>query len=234
MRRAVEKWAAAVGLPDEVLDDLQYALGEAAANAVEHAYGSTGAGEFHYTLDHRPGPDGGVAVEVRDSGRWRPGAHRRRAPRAGSTGAARRREGRPHRGRRRRDDRDVPGTRAAGRRTAPAPRRAAPVRPSRHDVASPPCRRRPAGAAGDAATSTWTASPPSAPALLDALVPGGLVVDLHATGYVSSAGVALLVELATRAREQCVPLALRISAGSRVARVLELTGLRSSLPVEVC
>jgi anti-anti-sigma factor len=71
-------------------------------------------------------------------------------------------------------------------------------------------------------------------ALLDALVPGGVVVDLHPTGYVSSAGVALLVELATRAREQGVPLALRISAGSRVARVLELTGLRSSLPVEVC
>ena len=67
MRRAVEDWAAAVGLPDEVLDDLQYALGEAAANAVEHAYGNTGEGEFQYSLEHRSGPDGGVAVEVRDT-----------------------------------------------------------------------------------------------------------------------------------------------------------------------
>ena len=97
MRRAVEDWAAAVGLPDEVLDDLQYALGEAAANAVEHAYGNTGEGEFRYTLEHRSGPDGGVAVEVRDDGRWRPvpadSGHRGR----GRGGAARRREGRAHR-----------------------------------------------------------------------------------------------------------------------------------------
>ena len=45
--------------------------------------------------------------------------------------------------------------------------------------------------------------------------------------------MALLVELATRARAQGASLALRVSAGSPVARVLELTGLRSSLPVEV-
>jgi anti-anti-sigma factor len=70
-------------------------------------------------------------------------------------------------------------------------------------------------------------------ALLAALVPGGLVVDLHRAGYVSSAGVALLVELSTQAREQDVALVLRISPGSRVARVLELTGLRSALPVEL-
>ena len=75
MRRAVEEWAAAVGLPDPVLDDLQYALGEAAANAVEHAYDG-GDGTFSYTLAYVPGAAGGagrgIAVEVRDEGRWRP------------------------------------------------------------------------------------------------------------------------------------------------------------------
>jgi anti-anti-sigma factor len=232
MRRAVEKWAAAVGLPEEVLDDLQYALGEAAANAVEHAYGSTGAGEFHYTLDRRPGPDGGVAVEVRDSGSWRPvptdAGHRGRGVQVLHAVG--------------KDVRIVAGddgTTVTFR--VPVPTAAAPHRPRAVGPVQP-------GGTTSVATVPGTDPPvlrvtgdldldgvaAVRPALLDALVPGGVVVDLHPTGYVSSAGVALLVELATRAREQGVPLVLRISAGSRVARVLELTGLRSSLPVEVC
>ncbi len=231
MRRAVERWAAAVGLPEEVLDDLQYALGEAAANAVEHAYGSTGAGEFHYTLDRRPGPDGGVAVEVRDAGSWRPvptdAGHRGRGVQVLHAVG--------------KDVRIVAGddgTTVTFR--VPVPTVVAPHRP------------RTVGPVQPGGTTSVVTVPSTDPpvlrvtgdldldgvaavrgALLDALVPGGVVVDLHPTGYVSSAGVALLVELATRAREQGVPLALRISAGSRVARVLELTGLRSSLPVEV-
>jgi anti-anti-sigma factor len=70
-------------------------------------------------------------------------------------------------------------------------------------------------------------------ALLDAVGSGPLAVDLHDTGYVSSAGVALLVELAMRARARGTSLTLRVIAGSPVARVLELTGLRSTLPVVV-
>ena len=69
-------------------------------------------------------------------------------------------------------------------------------------------------------------------ALLAAAGPAGLVVDLHDTGYVSSAGVALLVELSTRVAAQGAPFALRVSAGSPVARVLDLTGLRAALPVD--
>ena len=45
--------------------------------------------------------------------------------------------------------------------------------------------------------------------------------------------MALLVELATRARARGTSLTLRVIAGSPVARVLELTGLRSTLPVVV-
>ena len=97
MRRAVERWAAAVGLSDEVLDDLQYALGEAAANAVEHAYGEHR--RRRVPLHPRPPPRAGRRRR-RPGARLRPlaaRAHRLRAPRARRAGAARRREGRPHR-----------------------------------------------------------------------------------------------------------------------------------------
>ena len=101
MRRAVEEWAAAVGLPDDVLDDLQYALGEAAANAVEHAYGGLDdGGDFSFTLTHLPGVDGGdggVAVEVSRPGPLAARARRLGLPRAWHAGAARDRARRPHR-----------------------------------------------------------------------------------------------------------------------------------------
>ncbi|MBL8927460.1 MAG: SpoIIE family protein phosphatase [Pseudonocardia sp.] len=230
MRHAVEDWAAAVGLPDEVLDDLQYALGEAAANAVEHAYGNTGEGEFHYTLEHRPGPDGGIAVEVRDTGRWRPvpadSGHRGRGVAVLHA-----------------IGKDVHIDSGDGGTTVTF---RVPVPPSEASR-----RPRPAAQARSACPTVVTAVPGTDPpllrvsgdldldgvaaargALLAAAGPAGLVVDLHDTGYVSSAGVALLVELSTRARAQGAPLALRVSAESPVARVLDLTGLREVLPVD--
>jgi anti-anti-sigma factor len=231
MRRAVEGWAAAMGLPEEVLDDLQYALGEAAANAVEHAYGNTGEGEFHYTVEHRPGPDGGVAVRVRDFGRWRPvpadSGHRGRGVQvlhAVGTDV--------------RTDSGESGTTVTFRVPVPP----APV----HRRPRPAGHARPTAAA---AVATIAATDPSVlrvsgdldldgvtavrAALLDALGPGRLAVDLHDAGYVSSAGVALLVEVCARARARGTSLTLRVAAGSPAARVLELTGLRSTLPVVV-
>ena len=228
MRRAVEAWAATLGLPEEVLDDLQYALGEAAANAVEHAYGGTGEGEFHFALDHLSGPDGGIAVQVRDFGRWRPvpadPGHRGRGMavlRAVGTDV--------------RVDSGDGGTTVTFR--VPVP----PIVTSH--------RPRPAGRTRAAVPSSLERGGPNVlrvigdldldgvaavrAALFGALGPGGLAVDLHDAGYVSSAGVALLVELSTRARTQGTPLQLLVTAGSPVARVLDLTGLRSALPVVV-
>lgn len=69
------------------------------------------------------------------------------------------------------------------------------------------------------------------PALLAALCPGELVVDLRDTGYVSSAGVALLMELTATAEDRGTVLAVRVAPGSPLARVLELTGLAAMLPV---
>ena len=232
MRRAVERWAALVGLSDEVLDDLQYALGEAAANAVEHAYGDTVDGEFHYTLDHRPGPDGGVAVQVRDFGRWRPvptdSGHRGRGVQvlhAVGTDV--------------RIDSDDGGTTVTFR--VPVPAAAAPRRPRPAPRHSWPTGTAPVTSVIDTEPHVLRVSgdldldgvASVRAALLDAVGSGPLAVDLHDTGYVSSAGVALLVELAMRARARGTSLTLRVIAGSPVARVLELTGLRSTLPVVV-
>lgn len=70
LRRAVRAWAVAAALPGELTGDLQLALGEAVANAVEHAYAGRGPGEFTYHLQQRG--DGSVHVEVHDDGCWRP------------------------------------------------------------------------------------------------------------------------------------------------------------------
>ncbi|HEX6344274.1 SpoIIE family protein phosphatase, partial [Umezawaea sp.] len=69
MRRRVSRWAGAAGLSADLLDDLQLALGEAAANAVDHAY-PRGSGDFDYEVAREGG--GGVHVVVRDRGTWRP------------------------------------------------------------------------------------------------------------------------------------------------------------------
>jgi anti-anti-sigma factor len=51
LRRTVAEWAAVAGLPDDVREDLELALGEAAANAAEHAY-----------------PRGGLHIDCDDEG----------------------------------------------------------------------------------------------------------------------------------------------------------------------
>jgi hypothetical protein len=43
--------------------------------------------------------------------------------------------------------------------------------------------------------------------------------------------VALLVQLAARARERDVVLVVRVAEGSPLARALDVTGLRATLPV---
>ena len=48
MRRAVRAWATAAGLAEDAAEDLQLALGEALANAVEHAYRDGASGDWCY------------------------------------------------------------------------------------------------------------------------------------------------------------------------------------------
>ncbi|MBV8601992.1 MAG: SpoIIE family protein phosphatase [Candidatus Eremiobacteraeota bacterium] len=68
-RRFAERFARVAGLEAERAFQLELAVGEAAANAVEHAYPSQG-GTFALRLSMR----GGIVVgEIRDAGEWRSG-----------------------------------------------------------------------------------------------------------------------------------------------------------------
>lgn len=76
IRRRVQRWAGLCGLPEDVLVDLQLAVGEAVANGVEHAYRETAPGtvEVDLTLRDADAEDAAVLVRVADHGRWRPAA----------------------------------------------------------------------------------------------------------------------------------------------------------------
>ncbi len=70
MRHAVAAFLAAAGGVDrEVTDDILTAVGEALANAVEHAYGDDGTNE-EIELCARLGRDRTLAVDVYDRGRF--------------------------------------------------------------------------------------------------------------------------------------------------------------------
>ncbi len=68
VRRRVREWAAAAALDVDITDDLLLAIGEAAANAVEHAYGGT-PGRLRVEATVLGGQK--VSVTVADEGRWR-------------------------------------------------------------------------------------------------------------------------------------------------------------------
>jgi serine phosphatase RsbU (regulator of sigma subunit)/anti-sigma regulatory factor (Ser/Thr protein kinase)/putative methionine-R-sulfoxide reductase with GAF domain len=76
MRRALRSWLAARGLDPDESYEIVVATTEAAANAVEHAYGPVSA-TFRVDAHFE---DGEVRIRVADSGRWRPprGANRGR------------------------------------------------------------------------------------------------------------------------------------------------------------
>jgi len=78
VRRRVQRWAGGHGLPEDVVIDLQIAVGEAVSNGIEHAYTGDGprrddAVAVEVELELRPARDGRVvAARVTDRGRWRP------------------------------------------------------------------------------------------------------------------------------------------------------------------
>ncbi|GGM36674.1 hypothetical protein GCM10012275_04850 [Longimycelium tulufanense] len=70
VRDQVREWLEGLGLGTDDVQDLEQAVGEAAANAVEHAYppGQAGMIRVSGSLDH----DGTVHMVVADGGWWRP------------------------------------------------------------------------------------------------------------------------------------------------------------------
>ncbi|MGY1605193.1 SpoIIE family protein phosphatase [Geodermatophilus sp. SYSU D00815] len=223
VRRAVQAWADEAGLPEETTEDLQLALGEAVANAVEHAYRGTTPGECAYRLAWTA--DGAVAVDVEDFGAWRaipedPGFRGR-----GLLLIRRLAEGvvvEP-----------TPGGGTTVRfRVRPRAAGAGPVVPA----------LRAAGAAVDDLRVTVTAdggtvalageldlatSATAASRLLAAADrPGGeLVLDLREVTYLASAGVGLVLEADRRVRAAGGRLRVLVRGGSAPARTLSLAGL---------
>ncbi|MBW0089476.1 SpoIIE family protein phosphatase [Pseudonocardia sp. KRD-184] len=231
LRREVERWGSACGLHDDHLYDLQIALGEAVANGVEHAF-PEGPGEVAIALARRG--DGSVAVEVGDSGTWRPApadpGHRGRGLAVIHALA--------------RDVEVVPGeggTRVSFR-VPPAPPDAPPVRtgtgtgqrtwtgqrPARRDARmevrhddTGPC----VVVSGDLDLLGATALRDGLRAVVDAAEPGSrLVVDLAGAGYVASAGVALLLDTLERARGRGLTAEVAIPPGGALARILAVSG----------
>lgn len=229
LRRAVTEWAGRAGMLPTDLEDLQLVLGEAAANAVEHAYPPATDATFTCAVARDAG--GGVRVEIRDHGSWRP-PPADNGTRGHGLGVMRRLT----------EDFTVdhgPGGTAVAFRLPPdsqgvAPP-AAPGAPGagqqqdehdlvvRRDVAPdgrPALRLR-----GDLDLATRGLLGEA----LDA-VTGPVLVDVTELRYLSSAGVALLV--AAAGREDLRP-ELRVAAGSAPARILDLSRIAAAVPVVV-
>jgi anti-sigma regulatory factor (Ser/Thr protein kinase) len=70
VRRALGRWMSDLGMGEEDQVGLMVAVGEACANAVEHAY--RGSGEGHVHVRAEVDVDGLLTVTVADDGTWRP------------------------------------------------------------------------------------------------------------------------------------------------------------------
>jgi PAS domain S-box-containing protein len=220
LRRVVEQWGTRAGLGEEALDDLHLVLGEAAANAAEHAY-PDGSGDVRCSLVRER--DGAVRFTVRDGGRWRPvpvdnghRGHGLRVMQQLSEGF--------------RVERGPEGTTVAGR-LLPAAQVVPP--PSRRPIAPGPDdspvvveeRSDGAGRAVLALRGDLDLAGRDTVAAALARAGRGAVLDLTGLRYLSSAGVALLAG--------APDVAVRVAAGSAPARVLALTGLAGALDVDV-
>jgi anti-anti-sigma factor len=228
LRQAVGAWAEAAGLPLDLTEDLELALGEAAANAAEHAY--TGSSlpaverDFAYTVAREA--TGDVEVGVQDRGRWRPVPDDN-----GYRGHGLRVIGELT------DDLEIDRTDGGThiRFRLPAPPAAAPsrrLRPTgvrRLEVAPAAVRELPGrrfAVSGDVDLAGRDAVAPVLLGAASAAAP--ITVDLTGVRYLSSAGVALLTEVAALAGDA---LTVVVAAGSAPARICALTGIADALPV---
>ncbi|MEV1294990.1 SpoIIE family protein phosphatase [Pseudonocardia sp. NPDC049635] len=242
LRRTVGGWAAACGMGPDAVSDLQLTVGEAVTNAIEHAYlpddVDAAAG---VDLELAVASDGSVSVRVADGGRWRPAPP---DPGYRGRGIALIRElaedvsiepsetGTTVRFRLPATPVDV-GTPGAGPPVEfvagePEPDRdpgaAEDPRPERTRLRVAP------DAHGVRLTVIGDLDPSGVAAIRGPLAEHlgrGLPVTLNlaSDSFVSSAGIALLSEVARRMRADGVPLTLVAPAGSQARRSLVLSGL---------
>jgi anti-anti-sigma factor len=242
VRRAVRSWSTAAGLTEDAAEDLQLALGEALANAVEHAYASAGDGECAYRVAREL--DGSIAVRVWDGGTWRPPpadkGYRGRGLELISALAV---------------DVEVAHQPENGSGTVVSFR----VPPSPPGPVAASDGRPPQPAAAHDGAGGWGAEPARVVAAddggdlrlsvlgeldlgttpgvhsellrhLDELVPGSpVVLDLGRTTYLASAGVGMVLHVVDEAAERRLQLHVHTEHGTPPARVLELAGLGGRL-----
>jgi anti-anti-sigma factor len=241
VRRAVSRWSIACGLDDDLVEDLQLALGEALSNAVEHAYAGGGDGECTYSLARRP--DGSVVAEVTDTGAWRPPpadkgyrgrglelisalaqdvevVHGAAAP--GGTGTCVRFRFLPQ---------DGPADEPARRPSRPA----VPIGTADDEHEARVVESRVGavvqlaveGTLDIATVGTVTAAVAGRLRELPRRTP--VLLDLSPTSYLASAGVGMVLELRARAAELGLTLRVRTEPGSPPDRILTLAGLADEL-----
>ena len=240
VRRAVTAWATATGLPWETAEDLQLALGEALANAVEHAYSGGGPGECEYRVARAA--DGSVDVEVIDTGTWRPPpADRGFRGRGLELISALAQDVELTHGH---DGSAAGGTRVRFRfpadtgedaAAAPAGAAAPGIFPA---TAGGPARLVETEEADEVRLvvegelDVASAGPLGTQLArrLGELAPGvPVVLDLSPTSYLASAGVGMVLEVQALATAIGVPFRVRTAAGSPPRRILDLAGLTEFL-----
>ncbi|MHA6618152.1 SpoIIE family protein phosphatase [Pseudonocardia sp. DLS-67] len=238
LRAAVLAWAEATAIEEDEVYDLQLAVGEAAANAVEHAYRGRAPGPMWVELTRDP--DGGIDAHVRDEGSWQPVPNEK-----------------GYRGRGLELIRDVSGgmrlhhgpegTDVRFRLAPTGSPTDSPTTPAGPAVATQvaPALRGPAALRVAGGTEDGGAGTVEVRGELDlagvravgdellacADAGGTLTVDLRPTTYLASAGVALLVEADRRVRSAGGTLRVRVAGGDVVRRALNLTGVDALLEV---
>ncbi|SEQ91105.1 anti-anti-sigma factor [Lentzea xinjiangensis] len=222
LRRTATTWAETVGLSEDSVYDLELALGEAAANVVDHAYPS-GGGTFETALEST---GHGVRVTVADQGRWRP------AP-----------ADKGHRGRGLEmiralsDSHDlvvgesgttitfhvpvVPG--------APVPPRTAPAETVTGLTEEPDDDTQVVVLVGDLDIATVEDVRAPLLARIDVADQRPVEVDLTGLDYLSSSGIALLLQALSCARARGRTMSLVAASGSAPARILDLSGLEHTI-----
>ena len=219
IRLAVQGWTG-TAYAAELVDDLQLALGEAVANAVEHAYGPDDDGRVRYRITART--DGGLDVAVDDDGTWRPppadrgfrGRGIEMIRRLAAEAAIDVEDGTHVR------FTMVPAVGPPVRSAATTARR--PDAPAELDTSHDPDGRLRLGLAGDVDLESVAGLRPGLFAALDG-AEAPAVLDLHRVTYLSSAGVGLLLDVLAGAP---VPVTLSADPDGPVARILALTGIR--------
>ncbi|HEX2504483.1 MAG TPA: SpoIIE family protein phosphatase, partial [Miltoncostaeaceae bacterium] len=225
VRHSLRDWVAPWALPAAEVDDMVLALGEAIANAAEHAYADGDAGPLEARFWHDP--DGEVVMLVSDAGRWRRPAddadrgHRgyglelMRAlmdrvdvvPSSSGTRVELRYRPRPS-----------PAEPALGLASAPSQPEATGVEVDAEHDGGGPIHVRVRGEIDEASAASF------ADAVLPRLASGrALVIDLSRAAYMGSAALHVIGDAIRRAAAEGVDLSVRVAADSAPHRVLVLT-----------